>query len=205
MENYIITIGRQLGAGGKLAGEMLSQQLHIPCYDKELLQLAAKESGVRPEFFEQVDEKSSFSLMSALSSFWEGDFFTNNYLSNESLFKIQSDVIQGLASKHSCIFVGRCADYVLRNHPRLLSVFITANMNDRIETIAQLQHIPAEKAKILIEQTDKKRASYYNFYSNKTWGAATSYDLCINASTFGIDDTVAYILDFIWKRFEIMK
>ncbi|MDR0940987.1 MAG: cytidylate kinase-like family protein [Bacteroidales bacterium] len=200
---FIITIGRQLGAGGKLTGEMLSKQLQIPCYDKELLQLAAKESGVHADFFEQADEKSRFSILSALSSFWEGDFFTNNYLSNEALFKFQSDVIQDLASRQSCIFVGRCADYVLRNHPRLLSVFITANMGNRIETIAQSQGISEEKAKTLIEQTDKKRASYYNFYSNKLWGSATSYDLCINASTFGMDETVAFILDFVRKKFVV--
>lgn len=203
MENYIITIGRQLGSGGKQTGEMLSQKLQTPCFDKELLQLAAKESGVHSEFFEQVDEKSRFSILSGLSAFWEGDFFTNNYLSNESLFKIQSDVIQELANKQSCIFVGRCADYILRNHPRMLSVFITANINDRIATITQSQQVTEEKAKTIIEQTDKKRASYYNFYSNKTWGAASSYDLCINASVLGIEETVACILQFVQQKFGV--
>ncbi|MDR1761804.1 MAG: cytidylate kinase-like family protein [Bacteroidales bacterium] len=202
-KKYIITIGRQLGSGGKQIGEILSKRLNISCYDKELLQLASKESGLCPEFFEQADEKNNFSLLRGLSSFWEGDFFTNNYLSNESLFKIQSDVMQELASRQSCIFVGRCADYVLRNHPRLLSVFITANIEDRIKQIAQSQQLTEEKARTLIEQTDKKRATYYNYYSNKTWGMATSYDFCINSSTFSIEETAVSILHFVQKKFNI--
>ncbi|MDR1678390.1 MAG: cytidylate kinase-like family protein [Prevotellaceae bacterium] len=203
-EKYIITIGRQLGSGGKMVGEMLAEHLKIACYDKELLKMAAKESGLCENFFEKADEKTGFSIISGLfglSSFGKGDFFTNNYLSNESLFKIQSDVIRGLAEKQSCIFVGRCADYILRDHPRLLSVFIWAGMDDRIKRIAESQHLSKKNAQKLIEQTDKKRASYYNYYSNKTWGATTTYDLCINSSAFGIDETVNSILHCVRKKF----
>jgi cytidylate kinase len=204
-EKYIITIGRQLGSGGKQVGEMLAGKLKIACYDKELLQMASKESGLGENFFEQADEKTGFSIINGLfglASFGKGDFFTNNYLSNESLFKIQSDVIRVLAEKQSCIFVGRCADYILRDHPRLLSFFIWADMEDRIKRIAESQNLSEAKAKILIEQTDKKRASYYNYYSNKTWGATTSYDLCINSSSFGIEETVNTILHCVRKTFK---
>ena len=204
-EKYVITIGRQLGSGGKQIGEMLSAKLDIPCYDKELILLASKESGLRTEFFEQADEKSGFSLMGGLfglSSYSGGDIYTNNYLCNESLFKIQSDVIRELAGKQPCIFVGRCADYILRNHPNHFSVFISADIKDRIERVAKKDNLSEEKAKALIEQTDKKRAGYYNYYSNKIWGMATSYDLCINSSVFGIEEATDCILRFAEKSFD---
>jgi len=205
-EKYVITIGRQLGSGGKQTGEMLADRLKISCYDKELIQIASKESGLGKEFFEQADEKTGFSLMSSifgLPSCGGGDFFTNNYLCNESLFKIQSDVIRKLAGEQSCIFVGRCADYILREHPLRLSIFLSADTKDRIRRIAELQNLPEDKAKTLIEQADKKRAEYYNYYSNKIWGVATSYDLCINTSAFGMEETVACILHFVQKKFKL--
>jgi cytidylate kinase len=200
-EKYAITIGRQLGSGGKLVGELLSKKLAIPCYDKELIQLASKESGLGKEFFVNVDEKNSFSFFGKYIGFRSG-FMGNtemNYLSNETLFKIQSDVIRNLAEKESCIFVGRCADYILRNHKHCLKIFICADMPDRIQRINNDHLISEKEAKTLIEQTDKKRAIYYNFFSNKTWGMATSYDLCINSSVFGIDNIVAFIEDYIKK------
>jgi len=206
-EKYVITIGRQLGSGGKSVGETLAAQLKISCYDKELIQIASKKSGLGKEVFEQADEKTGFNAMSLMnslfgfSSYGGGDFFTNNYLCNESLFKIQSDVIQELTGQQSCIFVGRCADYILRDHPRKLSVFISADTNDRIRRIAERQNLSEDKANALIEQTDKKRATYYNYYSNKVWGMATSYDLCINSSVFGMEETVACILHFAQKKF----
>ena len=119
---------------------------------------------------------------------------------NETFFKIQSDVIRQLAKKESCVFVGRCADYILREDPRCINVFITANTDDRIKRIAQSHELSVEKAQTLIEKTDKKRAEYYNFYSNKVWGAAESYHLCINSSVLGIDETVAFIRRFIEQK-----
>jgi cytidylate kinase len=202
MENkYVITIGRQLGSGGKLIGELLSQKLGIPCYDKELIQLASRESGLGKEFFENMDEKSGHSFFGNFFGFRSGYMGDNsgNYLCNETLFKIQSDVIKELAEKESCIFVGRCADYILRDHPHCLTVFISANKEDRIRRIVQNQNISEKNALILIEQTDKKRAGYYNYYSNKEWGKATSYDLCINSSVFGIETIVVLIEEHIEK------
>ena len=203
-EKYVITIGRQLGSGGKQIGELLAKQLNISCYDKELIQIASKESGLCKEFFEKADEKSGVSLFGSLfniSSFGI-DIYTNNYLCNESLFKIQSDVIRNLSEEHSCVFVGRCADYILRDHPQLLKVFICADTEERIRNIAIQKNLSKEKAALLIEQTDKKRAGYYNYYSNKTWGMATSYDLCINSSHLGIEETAGYILQFAKRKFK---
>ena len=210
-EKYVITIGRQLGSGGKTVGDMLAARLKISCYDKELIQIASKESGIGKELFEQADEKTGFNSMSlwgslfGFSSYGGGDFFTNNYMSNESLFKIQSDVIRELAGQQSCIFVGRCADYILQDHPRKLSVFICADIEDRIRLMAERQNLSKDKTETLIEQTDKKRASYYNYYSNKVWGMATSYDLCINSSVFGMEGTADCILQFAQKKFNLKE
>ncbi|MDR2682271.1 MAG: cytidylate kinase-like family protein, partial [Dysgonamonadaceae bacterium] len=189
----IITIGRQLGSGGKQIGEALSQHLGIPCYDKELIQIASRESGLGKEFFEKADEQSSHSFLGNFFGFRSGYTGDCNYLCNETLFKIQSDVIKELAEKESCIFVGRCADYILRDHPRCLNVFISARMNDRIERIRAAHPLTEKEAAALIEQTDRKRADYYNYYSNKVWGMATSYDLCINSSVFSMETIIAMI------------
>jgi len=202
-EKYVITIGRQLGSGGKLIGELLSKKLAIPCYDKELIHLASKESGLGKEFFEKADEKTSISVLRNYISFRSG-FMGNaetNYLSNETLFKIQSDVIRSLAEKESCIFVGRCADYILRNLNRCLKIFICADMPDRIQRLCSNHSILEKEAKKLIEQSDKKRASYYNYFSNKVWGMAASYDICINSSVYGIDNIVNFIEGYVRSRF----
>jgi cytidylate kinase len=205
-KNYVITIGRQLGSGGRLIGEKLAAQLGISFYDKELLHIAAQESGLGKEYFEQADEKKSYSIFGGLFGL-RGTIaeepFSTYYLNNETLFKIQSDVIRKLAEKESCLFVGRCADYVLADNPRCLNVFIIADMKDRIKRVAELQKITAEKAGDYIEKTDKKRAGYYNYFSNKIWGAAESYHLCINSSILGIDETVKLIRHFAEKKFNL--
>ncbi|MFZ0281640.1 MAG: cytidylate kinase-like family protein, partial [Bacteroidales bacterium] len=126
-ENFVITIGRQLGSGGREIGQKVSARLGISFYDKELIRLAAKESGLKEEFFEKIDEKKRFSLFGGLLGLRGSatdDVYLNYYLTNETLFKIQSDVIRSLAQKKPCLFVGRCADYVLKDHPRCLNIFI---------------------------------------------------------------------------------
>jgi shikimate kinase len=203
-ENFIITIGRQLGSGGRQIGEQLADLLDIAFYDKELIQIASKESGLGKEFFEQADEKKSHSLFTGLlgaPGTLPGDYYSYNYLNNETLFKIQSDVIRELAGQRSAVFVGRCADYVLKDHPHCISVFISADMSDRIKRIAEIHKVPDKKAKEIIEKTDKKRAGYYNYYSNKIWGTASSYHICINSSVLGIDETVTFIGRFVKQKF----
>jgi len=203
-QKIVINIGRQFGSGGRIIGEKLSALMNIPFFDKELILIASQESGLGKEFFENFDEKSSHSIFGGLFGLrgaFSDEMVPNNFLSNETLFKIQSDVIRDLAEKQSCIFVGRCADYVLKDHPHCLNLFVSADINDRIKRIAEKEHLPENKAKDLIEKTDKKRASYYNYYSNKVWGAAGSYHLCINSSFLGIDESVDFIKEFAEKRF----
>ena len=202
-EKFVINIGRQLGSGGRQIGEKLASQFGIAFYDKELIQLASKESGLGKEFFENADEKKGHSIIGGLlglSTNINNEVYVNNYLSNETFFKIQSDIIRELAEEKSCVFVGRCADYILRDHPRCINVFITADTNDRVKRVAQDKSITPEKAQEVIEKMDKKRSEYYNYFSNKTWGVAESYHLCINSSVLGIDETVDFISQFVKQR-----
>ncbi|GHT76885.1 cytidylate kinase [Bacteroidia bacterium] len=199
--NYVITIGRELGSGGKRLGETLAQKLGISCYDKELILLASRESGLGKEFFEKADEKSSHGFLSSYFGFRSGYMGDSNYLSNETLFKIQSDVIRSLAEKESCIFVGRCADYILRAHPHRLSLFIHAALEDRVRRIMEDNPVSEKQAKTLMEQTDKKRSEYYNYFSNKTWGMASSYDLCLNSSVFNLEKMASIIEDYVKNNY----
>ncbi len=202
--NFAITIGRQLGSGGREIGKKIAEELGIAFYDKELLQIASRESGLGKEFFEEMDEKKSHSIFGGLLNLqntFSDEFYTNYYLSNETLFKIQSDVIRNLAERESCLFLGRCADYVLKDSPRCLNIFISADPEERIRRTAALRQVSETKAREIIIKTDKKRAEYYRFYSNKTWGAAESYHLCINSSVLGIEETAAFLLRFIRQKF----
>lgn len=204
-ERFVINIGRQLGSGGREIGEKLAAELDISYYDKELIELASQESGLCKEFFEKADEKTSQTLISGLFGMrfpfvTEGAMPYSNCLSNDALFKIQSDVIRKLAEERSCLFVGRCADYILRDNPHCVNVFISASLEDRIERVMRRRQISQASAEELIEKTDKKRASYYNYYSYNTWGAAASYHLCIDSSVLGIEDTVEVVKEFALKK-----
>lgn len=203
-QRYVITIGRQLGSGGREIGQKLSARLGIAFYDKELIRIASQQSGLKEEFFERVDEQKHFSLFPGILGLRNSitdDFFSNYYLSNESLFRIQSDVMRKLAEEGSCIFVGRCADYVMKEERNCLNVFISADTADRIRRIAASHRITEGKASDMIERTDRGRSSYYNYFTGKTWGAADSYDLCINSSLLGIDETVRLISSVAETRF----
>ena len=193
-KKIIITIGRQYGSGGRYVGKKLAEQLGIAFYDKELINLASKESGICGEFFEKADERNSGSLLKALAmgfSMNNAIFQSNDYLSNESLFQIQSDVIRKVAAEQSCI---------LRDNENCISVFISARMEDRIRRAVEYAHIEEKEAEEYIRKADKSRASYYNYYTDKIWGAAESYDLCISSSVYGIDETTAFIREFVSKR-----
>lgn len=203
---FSITIGRQLGSGGHVVGKKLASQLGISFYDKKLIQIASQKSGLGKEFFEQADEKTSHSLFGGRSSIFgslEGGDYSGNYLSNERLFTIQSEVIERLAQEKPAVFVGRCADYVLLRKPNCINIFVSANMNDRIKHVAEKQNVTIKIAKEIIEKTDKKRAEYYNYYSNKDWGKADSYDLCINSSVLGIDNTANIVSQFVKQKFNL--
>lgn len=208
--NYVINIGRQLGSGGKEIGEKLAARLGIDFYDKELINLASEESGLCREFFERADEKASQGIIGGLFGMRfpfisEGAIPSNNCLSNDALFKVQSDVIRRLAAEKSCVFVGRCADYILREHPRCVNVFISASKEARMARICQLYRVDEEKAEEMMEKADKRRSEYYNYYSYKTWGAAATYHLCMDSSVLGVDETVRFIEEFVVKKLGLIE
>jgi cytidylate kinase len=206
MDNHvIINIGRQLCAGGLEIGRLLADEFHAAYYDRELLNLAAKESGFSEEFFKSSDERkgflrSFFHLPYANNLGASGSNFYQNNFSQESLFKFQSDAIRKVAQKGSCVFVGRCADYVLRDFPNVVNVFITASLEDRARLFMKEKGVSHEEALKRIEYIEHRRASYYNYYTGKRWGEAKSYDLCIDASVLGIPETARFIADFVRKK-----
>ena len=204
MQKFVISIGRQLGSGGKEIAEKLAERLHIPIYDKKLLEVAAKESGLDTTAFENADEKESnsmfgnlFSIHGSLSGFLSG----GSCMECDQLFLIQSEAIREIAEKEACIIIGRCAEYVLRDNPNMISIFITADSEERIKRIAKKEMISEEKAKELIEKGDKKRRAYHDYYATTHWGEAQSYHLCVNSSLMGIDNTVDFLHSFIKARF----
>lgn len=197
-DNYIITIGRQFGSCGKSIGQKLAKELGISFYDKELIALASKESGLCPEFFEKADEKNSGSLLHAFATgFTFGGFQYNDFLSNDKLFQIQSDVIRKLAEEQSCVLVGRCADYILRDKKKCFNIFIHAPMDIRVKTVMERENISEQDARELIRKIDKNRPGYYNYYTDKEWGVAASYHLSIDSSLLGVDGTVDFIRKFL--------
>ena len=196
-KHLIICVGRQLGSGGHDIARMLALDFNAKYYDKEILNLAAKESGFSEKIFERHDEKRGFlkGLFNIgtphMSGVYEPGF------SQEGLFKFQSDAIRKAAQQGSCVFVGRCADYVLRDFDNVVSVFITASMRYRVEQILNKQKVEPPVAKRMILQAEGKRAEYYNYYTGKKWGASESYHLCVDASLLGIESTARFIAQFI--------
>ena len=207
MEKFVINIGRQLGSGGKTVGEIIARRLGVRLYDKELINLAAEQSGLCPEVFEKADEQESRGVISTMIGYLRAPFVgddggTANVLSNDALFKIQSDVIREVAARESAVFVGRCADYILRENPRCVNVFITADDADRIERIRRRQGVSAEEARAVMERIDAKRASYYDYYSSRTWGVASTYHLCVSTSVLGDEGTADFILEFAARKLQ---
>ena len=203
MKHIIINVGRQIGAGGQEIGRMLAKDFEAQYYDRELLNLAAKESGFSEKFFKQNDEKKGFlrGLFNVQAPHIIGGSLYGSNFSQEGLFQFQSDAIRKAASEGSCVFLGRCADYILRDFENVVNVFITASMDFRVDVVSKVKQLDAEHARKLIEHVESRRAQYYNYYTGKRWGAAESYDLCIDASMLGLEDTEKLIADFIRKRF----
>ncbi len=203
----IINVGRQLGSGGHIIGQELAKEFGCTFYDKEILNLAAKESGFSEKFFEQHDEhwrsfKSLFHLHAQPSG--DNSFYPNRF-SQESLFLFQADAIRKAADASSCVFVGRCADYILRDYPNVVNLFITADMEERLARVMERHQCDEEAARKIISSKENSRASYYNYFTGKKWGHAESYDLCVNTSMLGLDATVALISHFIRERTRINK
>lgn len=207
-EKLIINVGRQLGSGGRIIAKMLAEEFDCKFYDREILNIAARESGFSEKFFEENDEQKGF-LKSHfhihLPLLGSNDFYKNDF-SQESLYQFQSDAIRDAVEKNPrCVFVGRTADYVLRDNKAVVNVFITANMDFRAENVSKRRGCTMEEARKIIENGESERAKYYNYYTGKTWGHSESYDLCVDASILGLEATKDFIAEFIKRKLKAAK
>lgn len=201
MSNYIYTIGREFGSGGKDIGVALAKRLGIKCYDKELLAEAAKQSGFYTEIFENHDEKptNSFLYSLVMDTYSFGGYSSAPFLDmplNHKVFLAQFDTIKKIAEKESCVIVGRCADYALADRPNCINVFIHADLDFRSERISKKMNLSLNKARDMVQKNDKQRASYYNYYTSKKWGSSKSYDITLDSSRIGVEGCVDMILAY---------
>ncbi len=207
MKKTIVTIGRQYGSGGREIGRKLAERLQIPFYDKELIEMAAEEGGMSPKAFERVDEKPTNSLLYTLAT---GSAMMNGLRYapqaelplNDKLFILSSRVIKDLAKKGSCVIIGRCADFLLRDEEALCSVFVHAEMEKRVQRIMRLYELPRDKAESTIARMDKQRSGYYNYYTGRDWRAMEHYQLCVDSGVLGVDKTVDLLEAFVRARQE---
>ena len=201
METRMITIGRQFGSGGREVGKEVAKLLGIDYYDKELITVAAKASGLNAQFLENYDEKRTNSLLYSLVMGHAGMILAGQGATSVEVLaqKAQREAVLNVAKKGSCVIVGRCADYILRDRPGLVRVFISANLQDRIAHVSKREEISPTKAEERIRRMDKARNSYYSFNTDQQWGAAENYDLCINVSRCGIKGAAEMIVDFAAK------
>ena len=209
MSKSIITVGRQYGSGGRYVARLLAEKLEIPYYDKELLAEVAKDSGIGKELLEEHDEKNTrgflFSMVSGTQSVGDASSMYLGMPLNHRIFLAQFDTIKHIASQGSCVIVGRCADYVLKSEENVVNFFINGNKAEKKRRILERYDIEKNKVEDFIKKTDKRRASYYNYYTDMKWGEPKNFDLCINTSKTGIDGAVELMLAYLDIRQNAVK
>ena len=205
-KKVIITVARQYGSGGREIGERVAELLGIPKYDKELITMAAEKDGFSEAALEKIDETATSSLLYTLamgSNLFAGAHVPQMHLPlNDKLFVRQSEVIRSLAEKESCVIIGRCADYVLRNDPNRFSVFVYGDIACRRARVAERHSVKESAALDLINKTDRRRASYYNFYTGGKWGKYDNYHIAVNSSALGIEGTAQVIAEAVRRKLE---
>ncbi|MDY2700508.1 MAG: cytidylate kinase-like family protein [Lachnospiraceae bacterium] len=205
-EKIIITIARQYGSGGRTVGKMLAEKLGIHFYDKELMKLASEDSGINEALFANADEKiKSTSLFRIAHNSYHGELIppeSDDFVSTQNLFNYQAKIIKGLAEEESCVIVGRCADFILKDYDNVLSVFIHAPHEYCMEQAAKKHSMPSKELEKFIIKTDKHRADYYKYYTGREWTDARNYDLCLDSSKLGYDRCVEEIISYINVRFQ---
>lgn len=196
---FVITVSRQLGSGGRQIAHTLAERFGVAYYDKEALAQAALNSSLGHNVFERPEKRKGFMrhVFGAVQPFIGGGDFYGPQLSEENIFKLQSGVIRKVAGERSCVFVGRAADHILCQHPRKVSIFISANNDDRIRRVMDMKKVDYRNASHIIEDSDEERSGYYNFHAPGTWGSADTYDICVNVSSLGIERATELIIEFI--------
>lgn len=206
MENTVITIARQYGSGGKTIGVMLAKQLGVNCYSHEILRLASEESGINERLFGQMDEKLKVpSWFKPLKRPYEGGLITpdsSEFTSDENLFNYQAKIMKDLAETESCVIIGRCADYVLKDYPHVLSVFIHADRQFCLDRAMERHSMSVREMEKYIAKTDKERADFYKHYTGREWTDARNYDLCLDSGKLGFEKCVEEIISYMKIRFE---
>lgn len=205
-KHYCICIGRKFCSGGRNVAALVAERLSIKMYDKDLLKKASQNTGFSERFFDEADEeKTRTGLRALFFSHLGSNGLSGNYLSNESIFKMQSEAIRHIHEYEDCVFIGRCSDYVLRESDRMLNVFIAATTDDRINRICRHadDSMTQAKALSLIEEIDRKRASYYNYFTGRTWGDPANYDICLNSTVLGYDKCADMIVELAKERLGI--
>lgn len=206
--NSVITIGREFGSGGREIGRLLADKYGIPFYDKELLEESAKHSGICEDLFVRHDESVSnsfiYSLVMGTYPMSSDGRLNPEMPLNQRIFLAQFDTIKKLGQT-PCVIVGRCADYVLEDRPNKVSIFVTGNMHEKKRRIAERYDIEKTKLEDFIRKTDKRRANYYEYYTDRKWGQTKNYDLCVNSSLIGIEGAVRLISEFVEMKEEYAK
>lgn len=204
MLSSVITISRQFGSGGRFIGKMLAERLGIPFYDNELITIAAKHSGYSEGLFENADKNTSHSLLYSLSMFGTTAGVYGLPLSDK-VFLIQSDVIRKVASEGACVVIGRCADYVLKDNPNVVNVFVHSDTKSKVERAVKYYNIEEKDAANQINKIDKKRSTYYSYYTGQKWGEASNYDLSLHCDAIGVEKCVDIIEMFVKQKEENAK
>ena len=201
----ILAIGREYGSGGHDVGKLVADKLNIPFYDKEILSLAARESGICETLFENHDERTTpsylFSMVGGISDISPAGAVSELPL-NHRIFMAQFETITKIAMRGPCVIVGRCADYVLKGQPNLVSVFVYGDLNARIERIMRIEGLPFDQAKERVRKVDKQRQTYYNFFADGNWGHRSNYQLMINTSSITLDNAAELILTYLRGRID---
>ncbi len=204
MKKYVITIARQYGSRGREIGQKLAEALGVKYYDRDLISLAAEQSGFNKDVLGEADEKAANSLLYTLalgSSVYAHGVEHINVPLNDKLYIVQSNIIKEIYNKgEGAVIVGRCADYVLAEQKDVAKIFITADFDSRVAAVAKRSDVSESKAKDLVIKTDKRRANYYNYYTGMKWGKVDAYDLIINSSSTGVDGAVAVIKAFLESK-----
>ncbi len=201
----VITIARQYGSGGRTVGHMLANELGIQCYDREILRMASDESGISEQLFEQADERVKNNLFRSAKNVYKGELISPNsgdFVSDKNLFNYMAKVMKDLAESQSCIIIGRCADYVLKDHPDVTRIYVYADEQFCLERSKEVLGMMDEKEVLkYMEKTDKYRGDYYKYYTGNEWNDARNYDLCLNSGVLGFQKTVEEIKAYLRVRF----
>ncbi len=205
MENRVITIARSYGSGGRKMGKLLAKELGFEYYDREILRIASDESGISEELFNQMDEVKKMSLFRIARDMYTGEVIppdSDDFISNENLFRYQAKIIRELAATRSCVIVGRCANFILRGRENVMNVFVTAPIVDCVRRVMETDGLNLEEAEKKIKKVDKRRADYFKYFTGREWHDAALYDLCLNTGHMSEQTCVDIVKAYMNARFE---